>query len=1436
MPDQYKNPEKKPCSGSYTWVPDTPIKVFGGVNPTVGFQNLIIDRGAFRNYYLRPNVKPPQTSAPTVSTKNDTEGDLYDPIINSTRPLAVNGATRLSNNQSLVVKATTSGGNTNSDGYEDFLQFDFPTNDTTRRLSCVKIEYDLSFYFGDELFNESNFNLNPTQSRALGQLKNGNLNAASAFISGLTPPVMRLYGVDNSGKDVLIGDVSITRARSEAEESNLINASGSEEKFVFKIENVKTANEILDRNKFPQYKSVKFKIRSSFSISSVTLILKKIAFFTADRVNFRTLNNTKQLPCAALGYSMFINGKFYPGLAYASILASAGGALTGSGGVDGTGAFTWPQDNRLNGCNIHVKLFSPDFITGSPGFAHSMNLHLIVFSFPAFGPFAEFLLPGVLFPHFAVILGPYPFNQQLIFYGNSNFKAEKANLAVMNSSGFRQNAKNVILAENRRPTNNIKSVFSYPDGIKNAAQNQFYYEVTGIGTSFQNIFISESGVQTFSGGYLGTLPRNNTDFLEAPLTPTPDKRTTRRDFQYNTYIFQKDASIYDLFTKSNPFLIFKCSNPDGYSGLFQQPGFITASIDGFVKDPAKLFNTQIVYRIYAVPKDSTDINPNNDFSLNHCLKIINSGQEDSTIQFTGFDSSWDFSNTLTSGNIADILQEIFVAEIINSEQRSFSVASQNFDLYCAIYAMSSLVDDQYEFYDISKLNSFDLPLITVSIKNNFTLTLPIFYKKSFKSGGQIQAQRDFGATGEYLKDESTYVVVNQFYDGRDFDNKQIYTNKLSSSSGYSFLLKMVNNQDISPEKTKIILETNLDQNAEVDFIVDFDSLSYAKNSTGSWKLRLVSEDLKELQFKYDVFLVDEKRYTFQLNLINSAYQEASEDGEITVDIKVPFYLPSGGSKAILRLYIAKSKRDEINEITFEKIELLENTIEYFQFKNRLPNSAPFGFYEDLPIQPPTLGQGCSEFILKLDIDQSQVGIMYDPLQGLSINGCLYSPTWIVDLPKNMELDYRGVINDSLLPRATGVRPYQIFFRTGLPNKIISVDTKRHGSTGLVMTTYNLETNQEDFAVRQIVSEGVSRNSSFSNFVTTPNAQKSLVNLNVQNPILTRSNQMVVGGQNSSNEIVSTAALGVEAPGFTANLLVTDGVWKPYTNNETDQRISGCLFTVQAYDPSQIYIAGVTPEGGLLFNQQPLYVVSGKTQSLLIEGKPNITQPELDLLGAIGISTGEFKGPVSMSYPGLISQTQGCIVFYTYSSKASSSVKQKSCIYAIFLGRAALPTAPEEVFDFKKYCEEFGNTQNFPEILNITVCNHDIYPRGNESYIAFTCSGKIFVIKLIYQVSLNFTMYRVTSVAIVYGNLIKPAGGGADSEFIDIINSAIGASKIFRFKAFNYDKDLESSQRVGFVDYDGLNLGVQYKDNNNIMELVFDKSYSVPGQLRKISLN
>lgn len=1432
MPDQYENPDVYPCTGSYTWTPAIPAN-FGGINPALGFQNLIIDRGAFRNYYVpkrgEPNIK--------VSTSNKSEGNLYSPVINATRPLSLNVAVKQANNNNLVVYGDKS---------KSLVDFEFIAFSSSR-LSCVEITYDLSLLFSDAALN--NYSLSdPAQQEARSAIVSGAVTNANitTFLTSLTPGAVKVIGI-NGDTEKEIGELNLTRIRTTQNESGLTTASTAtspEAGPTFATVRIKTANSTLDRNAYPVYNKIRLEINTDIIPvpSSIVLLVKKIMFFTADRVNFRTLGTSKQLPCNALGYSMYFNGKFYPtiGLAY---LFTGNASLAN---LDVAGYFFWPQDNRLLGCNVHIKLFNPDYRTGSPGFAHSLNLHIFIVDFPILDPF--FILP-----HFAVIIGPTGFTQQLLFYGNSS-KLVKNNLTVgnMSSPDFKQNNGYVELAQDGAATGITRQIFPYKDYIDIAANDQFYYEAdTKKGSDiYQNIYVEQDGAVTNSEVYSGSLPR--TSYLEAIEAIANIPNNQRKTVKYGSYIAKTVPSVYELFTSSDPCLIFKLNSESIPTSTFQEPGFMGAAIRTFVADKAQLFDTKLAYRIYAVSRGG-DMNPNSTEALKHTFKIIDGGTDKSYLESTTFDQTWNFTNVLVSGNIGTILQDIYAEQIINNagseNTKPFNVFNNTvFDLYCAVYAFSVL-NENFAAYDLSEYSSLDYPLVTFSIQNDFVLTLPIYYRKSYNSGGTIQAMRDFGNYGKYTPDTSEYVVVSTLYNGQIFNTELPYDAVLNDATGFNLLMTMIDGADVGDQNTSFFIQPTPNEISEYDFVLATDATSHARVAAGEWQIEFDLNASIDCDIKYEIDLISSSTGKMILRLLNTEFGTVSQKeddqkekpNKVSTAIQVPFFLPAGDNILLLRVYVKGADTPSAGQIVINSIKLLrgKNTLQYFAYTTKQPLAVSSNYYEDLPVQPNTFIGNCSQYILKFN--PQSIPVIYNLADGLYIDGCIYSPTWVVDMPENMELDYRGVVNQSLFPtRASGIQPYQIFFRTGTSNPVITVDTNKHSSTNLFVTLTNKETNLSEYAVKQFITESFMRFFRYDTLATTPKSNYNLQELNLQNPVMAKSEELLVEGVSveSTNGLI-TPLLNMEAPGYYVAQPAPAGLMYPLDNSAAIRKfMSYCPIVVCEYHPIEklVYTLGVTPLGNLIFSRLPAVGSAQPGMVIIVETNSVDSASNKAEFGAIGASVwpGVYSGQATNNYPGILLKGDKALFFYVFKKINGATGAVNNTIYCkIFDNGNFLP--PIKIFSFEDYAKQIGlNGYVFPEISHLTVCQPQVEIPINSPlfYLAFTCSNKIFLLQGVFS---GFVF--IASVAILYGNLQSSA---PDKNFVSAINALISSSIIYRMRysitdaAIGlYDTNLQGTQRVGLIDYDGKYMGVQFIIGSQLAEIVFDKSYAIKGDLRII---
>lgn len=1451
VPGVYQNPNITPCAGSYTWTPTTPPNI-GGLSAIVGFNNLIIDNGRFRNYYV-PIIGSPNIQVSTGVGATWIAGDIYSPIINSTRPLNVEVGVKRAKDNNFVVSPA---------GSSDLIIFDGLNTSFSGNLSTIKFEYDLSLWIGEldleKYFVDSSGNstLSNLQRQALhvmqqsGNVDNANL---SIFLSNLYPSAIQVIAVNSAGEEFdfpfwedtgtfenkvvgLKNGLGLTRLRNSqnelglefVKESDVSPASGP----TFSIKTIKYIDEIRDRNKFKLITKIILRIRPQFRNSSLSFVLKKVMFFAADRVNF---NN--QLPCDALGYSMFLNGRYYPAL----------------GAFGSENAFIWPQDSRRTRPNVHVKLFSPDYKSNSPGFAHSLNVHVIILSFPVFlflplfpslgGILLGMELAGVLSPYFGVIIGPAPFTKQLLFYGTSLVRSkesassfDRSRTAVLSSVEFKASSGRVILNQDNIPVVE-KTIPSYISKIN--SKRNFYneYEYLGVGltteSDYQNQYFDKFGIETKSELYYGS-PNRSTQYLQS-YDILPSGKITKKTYSFQSYIFLDDSgpNINELFS-SEPCLIFKC-NFDGSTAMFQEPGLMAATIDCYVTDALGLFDTKLVYRVYAVNKTSLTIDPINNKKSN--LKIVyEEGEEDSPrLIMSNFDGTWTFENALVSANIKENLQTISTEIIINSSSDPFSISSEGYDLYCAIYAFS-VPNDNAKLYKTENLGALDFPVVRFSIVDNFVLSIPIFYRKSYQNGGDLQAQKDFGYRGEYSPDENKYTLYNVYFNGTGFNNEDPYTGILNTDTGYDELLVLNDDDDPLSESKNIELFISAGSKTEpsvtyVDFVIITDDLSRARINTGEWLTEIVFDNLvpNNLLVKYEVNIVDANKSTLVCKVLSTPYSPLDlEEGValLSHNVTVPFYIPAGQFVLLYRLYIRNSGEEKT--ILIDRVTQKTTTIEYFKFGGTTQQTGIrnlLTYYEDLPIQPTRSVGNCRTFFVKFDIPKESF-VIYNPIDGMYINGVLYSPTWAVSMPEGMELDYRGVVNSSLLPRASGVQPYQIFFRTGHGNVIKSIDTKKHKSTGLIVTLTNDTTNFSDYAVRQIVSESYARFFRNQNYLQTVKFNDNVVELEIQNPIMAsggEGEEILIEGQIENFDSIHTLAFKLESPGSFANQ-----PQEPQKLLPSDQqgyrriKLSCCSFVSVDYYDGTTYSAGVTPDGALLYAEDPLVAQNVNTQILLADGV--ITTGNC----FTGVSTGaELTGKVAVRYPGIYVSKQTTVLFYSIESNPSR-------IYARIINKSVLSSAVV-LFDLFEHFKSRGfELTKIPQIGQISVAHNDLFPYDNEFYLAFDCNGKIFFMKgTIQQVSQDHIGISLIDPIMIYGSRLL------DDNFTSGLNFLIETDRltILPFSGEQntalYSKNLSGSQRVGLVDFDGFYIGVQYLDEEKIMEIVFDKSYLIFAELRQI---
>ena len=1400
----YENPTSQPCGGGFYWVPQTPPNI-GGVNPLLGFQTLVINRGRFRNY-----IVPLQGSPDVIVTPAEIHrGDPNAPIYNATRPLdtfnnSVYGTSiKLADNTNYVAKSS-------SEEDAQIVNYTLPQYDANNPLSCVQITYDMSFYSGDS----------PVTNEEIS-----------------TTAGCDVYIVTTSGSQVKIGSLYLTRLRINLGEKNAVSFTGISDGSQFSTVKFKTANDQLNRSSYPKVKSVF--IKNNYPGSSLIIIIKKIMFFTADRVNFRfsegigTSNN--QLPCSALGYSLLISGQFLPTTSYVSVIDVSAGQLNFSGGTDSSGRYTWPAFDRVFGCNTHIKVFNPDYVINSPGFAHSLNLHLLIISFP-FTPFP-------LETNLGVIVGPRPFYQQLVFRGTTNIVVNN-NITV-----------NTLQPKTRQPSgvyavsatdSNANATEPFPilplSVIINKSDNPLYEFQSDLldytKQTFQNVYFETNGAQYFdeksgaiqSESYYGG-PARGVSCLAA-YDNNSNKDSTKK-ITYIPKIFYSSPTLEEVFAQT-PLLTFKLISFYDYTGNnILQPGFLTAAINALKLDTSGAFDIKLVYRIFALNRGQnySTYDPNDSsisgFASSHHLKFIpQSGSKASTIKVANYDKSWTFDNVLVSGNIESDLKTIYADLMVNDSNFSFKIAPQPFDLYVGIYAITTLSEIPKNI-NFDNLTSFDLPQITFVLNSDFIIYLPIYYPKSFSKGGWLQAQKDFGWTGKYTADTNKYYLTNTTFTGEIYDGERAYNAVFADTNSLSSLLTLnfQQPQDSVSIFSRITGGTNLNPViTEIDFIFINGNLSNAEIREGFWSISLnaKTETARKAKIKLEVDLIDTISGKFLLKIFSTPYESFSKSiGELSYQIKIPFTLPPTITNLLLRVFVENYSPEF--ELNFSNITVSSTTIHFFSFQNTVLSAAPpLGFYEDLPLTPTSFVGGCFDYALYLDIPSAGF-VIFDPKVGISINGAIYSPTWSINLPKDMEVNYKtDLVSESSFKIVSGLKPYDIYFRTGTKSQITSIDSKKNGMTNSVQTVVNSITPSSNINVLQYTTESFRRNTNNNQLILTPNSSGVLSNLNLNYPVLSTSTTLHLTGQSSKYAETNTVHYDADIPNYFATQTSPQGTYYPSDiPNDIFPFISVADYVSIDSKDNILYLIGATSHGNLIFGTNTVYNSTSSNLSL-IEGSLN--DPEINGLNISGSKA--LNGSVNTYFPGIKIFNSSVLVFYTFAK--SSQFKTNTAIYVRNLS-AEIDYPPYKLFDFS----DLGiDSQN---IDNITVCRDDKNPNRADFNLAFGCLGKIFVIFI------NYSNNVITcgKPILIYGYL----GNGdvtGNSKFVNQLNFLIQNSNI---KILNFDKspvassfykkDLTSVQRVGFVDYDGIYVGIQFIDSNYIYEILCDKFFSLNAIFRSI---
>jgi hypothetical protein len=210
-----------------------------------------------------------------------------------------------------------------------------------------------------------------------------------------------------------------------------------------------------------------------------------------------------------------------------------------------------------------------------------------------------------------------------------------------------------------------------------------------------------------------------------------------------------------------------------------------------------------------------------------------------------------------------------------------------------------------------------------------------------------------------------------------------------------------------------------------DFCTDGPLLSRGQIGVGTWKIDHAFKSNGDSKIKIEIYLVN---YSGQIvfNIFKSDFFE-DISSSTSFDISVPFTIPEGNYQIVFRViaYPYNSAGDSLNINLFV---LSQHTIQYRTVVENDSAGGSVAFFEDLPLTPTrTIEDNQFWFIASDDLLKGPV--LSDSNGEFTVSGCLYSPSWLVSLPENTDVDYYTY--------GLGTNP--ILFRT-VPGKLETLDS------------------------------------------------------------------------------------------------------------------------------------------------------------------------------------------------------------------------------------------------------------------------------------------------------------------------------------------------------------------------------------------------------------
>ncbi len=968
----FENPTRKPYLGNFTWYPTT---LATGASIPTGFLSLGLENGKFRNDVVDKSIK--------VSYKGELKSskNSFDfPFVNAFRLLANPASfTKFATNTPFTV-----------DGVNALYSIDL---NSKSRLSAIKIVYTLSISPFDPKLNSL------VDASDYQEIINNRNNPNASFNVDMNKYILASVLID--GKEYPDPKLDSNKDKIELKATGLRNSDAT---ILTQRETTIRFGSGVVTTDFAEVSNIQIKVLGN--APSVRLSIYKIYLFDAQKVNLRD----EQVPCNVLSYAFPTLFNYNPTVR----------------------SLYFPTSIDFKRPNLHIKLFDPTQTFNSPGFAHSVSLRFLIFSWPVtvLDPLA-ILSMGQLSGsglYFTRIISTIAESKQLnLSFLNQNVSSKSRILSLpkLNINDDWSSLQIQVAPKESDEWSLVHTITSTLGNTENFVAPYIYRFQNNTGFSFNDIkfraFVRYSDGSTYQESIVPELDHYNSALImneETLYSSTDSSEHSGKSLLINPNK-SGDFSM-NAIDALDPILFFVSDDKFSYEpSILASQGAYTFKVTAKVIDKLNMANTHIIARIWFVPKEFIP-NTTNFHQYRDVNEII-----------------FKYGNNVTQAQIGkpSSLDEVFVSSSISSEftfidlvrysaeVKGFKVSgATSYKLCVGIYAISSL-NDEYKNKKFSEKELLYTPTV-------------VFDLSSTSDGMQTPIQRAVTATlyprkasefdsAKYTKLPEPFIVSKNLVNGTEVGEYILYKgiSKTNSDNAFQDLLIM---QDEVNERPLVRLyfdsfAESFDSNLSFsfDFCTLIRPLNSAKVDLGTWqisikpsKLGTKIESLLNIRISYEIFAI-----SLDGNVVERIYKSGylNKIYDLKFDVAFPFLTGNNNSQLILRINLypyallaGKSLGDIRTDFGFadlfyelESIEITSHTIKFLDLDAADSKLGSPGFYEDLDLVPGIAFDDSScWFILDDDLKDTMITTITD---GLNVSGCLYSPTWQLSMPNSTEV-------------------------------------------------------------------------------------------------------------------------------------------------------------------------------------------------------------------------------------------------------------------------------------------------------------------------------------------------------------------------------------------------------------------------------------------------